>query len=137
MASMMLIEDDPIDAQLVRRALYAARVQVDLAVVTSGREALDALFGRVPAAPADRPALILLDLNMPGLTGHDVLQRIKHDKTTRDIPVVVFSSSSAETDIKASYDAAANAYVFKPDNFRELKATLVSMVEFWHVSADN
>ncbi|MCP2094539.1 two-component system, unclassified family, response regulator [Actinosynnema pretiosum] len=118
---VLLVEDDPGDALLVAEALVDR--PVELHVVRDGAEALEFLLrsGRYSQAP--KPNLVLLDLNLPGLSGHEVLEQIKADPGLRSLPVVVFTSSAAEADLLASYRLRANAYVRKPltaDSFTEV-----------------
>ncbi|MGX7827138.1 response regulator [Actinokineospora sp. 24-640] len=106
---VLLVEDDPGDALLVAEALAGRPVR--LHTVANGDEAL-AFLRRAGEVP--RPGLILLDLNLPGLDGREVLSRIKNDESLRAIPVVVLTSSAAQTDVLDSYACHANAYITKP-----------------------
>lgn len=114
----LLIEDNPGHAALIRAALARqGSVEVDLVSVSSGEAALTWLDRRW----AD---LILLDLNLPGLYGLEVLQRLKADRRTRPIPVVVLTTSQAETDVVASYENYAAAYIIKPVDYRKWQTAL-------------
>lgn len=114
---ILLVEDNPNDAELTLRALKKARVANDIHVVKDGAEALEFLFGR--GAYAGRtgsalPRVVLLDLKLPKVDGLEVLRRVKGDERTKLIPVVVLTSSREESDMVASYHLGANSYIVKP-----------------------
>ena len=111
--TVLLVEDDPGDVLLVREAFDAHKLNNRLLVAADGVEAMELLR----SADADRPDLVLLDLNLPRKDGREVLAEIKSDKALRSIPVVVLTTSDAEEDILRSYDLHANAYVTKPVDF--------------------
>ncbi len=111
--TVLLVEDDPGDVLLVREAFDDHRLNNRLLVAADGVEAME----RLRSADADRPDIVLLDLNLPRKDGREVLAEIKSDKDLRCIPVVVLSTSDAEEDILRSYDLHANAYVTKPVDF--------------------
>jgi len=124
-----LIEDSRADAKIIERALREGGVAHRLTVIPDGRHALDYLFSmRDESVPTDRdPDLILLDLNLPGIDGCQVLTRIKSDPFLRMIPVVILTTSNREEDIVQTYQAGANTYISKPaeyPSYRELVATL-------------
>jgi len=126
---ILLIEDTRADAQIIERALCEGDVSHRLTVIPDGRHALDYLFSmRDESVPTDRePDLILLDLNLPGIDGCQVLKRIKNDPLLRMIPVVILTTSNREEDILQTYQAGANTYIPKPaeySSYRELVATL-------------
>jgi CheY-like chemotaxis protein len=126
---ILLIEDSRADAKMIERALREGNVSHRLTVIRDGRHALDYLFSlRDEGAPTDRePDLILLDLNLPGIDGCQVLTRIKSDPFLRMIPVVILTTSNREEDILQTYQAGANTYISKPaeyPNYRELVTTL-------------
>ena len=132
--TILLVEDNPNEAELTRRALQKAHVTNELAIATDGQEALDYLFGT--GAYADRevsqlPALTLLDLNLPKLSGLEVLRRIRSDKSTRRISVVILSSSREESDVTAAYDSGANSYTHKPHDFQQFVKTIESLGTYW------
>ena len=108
---ILLVEDNPIDARATVRAAQQLRISNEIDVVTDGDQALDYLRSR---AHGELPDLMLLDLNLPGLDGHDVLREVRGDDRLRRIPVVVLTTSEDEADILASYDLGANAFVTKP-----------------------
>jgi CheY-like chemotaxis protein len=114
MPVILLVEDDPGDVLMITEALEHTGSPRDIRLACDGQEALDFLHRTGAHAHAPRPDLILLDLNMPRLDGRQALKAIKADKDLRIIPVVVFTTSAAETDIISSYQLHANAYVTKP-----------------------
>jgi chemotaxis family two-component system response regulator Rcp1 len=126
---ILLVEDSRADAKIIERALRESQVAHRLTVIADGRSALDYLFGlRDENVSADRePDLILLDLNLPGIDGCEVLTQIKNDPMLRIIPVVILTTSHREEDVLQTYLAGANTYIPKPaeyPSYRELVATL-------------
>lgn len=127
---VLLAEDDPAHAEIVQRNLESSRIANRLEHVSDGQEALDYLYRRHAYSDPVRsptPGLILLDLRMPRLDGLEVLRTIKDDPDLRRIPVVILTTSAAETDIARAYDRHANSYVVKPldfDSFTDLIGTL-------------
>ena len=128
---ILLVEDNPGDARLMQEALAEARVRNRLHVVADGVEALAYLRRQHPFASAIRPDLILLDLNLPGKDGRDVLAEIKRDEDLRRIPVVILTTSQAEADIARAYDLHANAYVTKPLDVEQFITVVKSIEDFW------
>jgi CheY-like chemotaxis protein len=116
--SILLVEDSPDDAALTIRALQRAKLQNRLVVVGDGREALAFLRGEPPHKGARRPDLVLLDLNLPGLDGRDVLLRIREDQQLHTIPVVVLTASEQEQERLAAI--GADAFLTKPVDFERL-----------------
>ncbi len=126
---ILLVEDSRADAKIIERALRENDVTHRLTVIPDGQHALDYLFAlRDDETGIDRePDLILLDLNLPGIDGCQVLSRIKSDPYLRMIPVVILTTSNREEDILHTYMAGANTYISKPaeyPSYRELVATL-------------
>lgn len=116
-AAILLVEDDPADQELARRALTGDVLDTDLRIVSDGSEAMDYLYRQgsyADPASSPRPDLILLDLNMPRMDGRQVLARVRHDPDLRRIPVVVLTTSSDEDDVSRSYDLGCNSYITKP-----------------------
>jgi two-component system response regulator len=114
---ILLVEDNPNDAELTQRALKKARVANDVHVVRDGAEALEFLFGEgayAGRAGSALPRVVLLDLKLPKVDGLEVLRRVKADERTKLIPVVVLTSSREESDLVASYHLGANSYIVKP-----------------------
>src|SRR5688572_24129147 len=106
-AEVLLIEDDPGDVDLTREALAEKWAEVSLHVVEDGEKAMAFLRRQAPYEQAVRPDLILLDLNLPRMSGREVLRQIKRDEALRAIPVVVLTTSDADTDITRSYELGA------------------------------
>lgn len=127
---ILLVEDNPADVRLTREMLKEARIANHLTVAGTGAEALEHLQqGRGKGQP--RPDLILLDLNLPGMSGQDVLGRVKSDPDLRRVPIVILTSSQAEQDVLRSYDLHANAYVVKPVDLTQFIDVVRSIEEFW------
>ena len=120
LAPVLLVEDNPDDIELTRLAFDEAGITHPLVVVHDGALALDWLFARGAHAgrdPAQRPALVLLDLNLPKLDGRDVMQAIRAEPAFRDLPVVALSSSGEPFDIDASFASGVDSYLQKPVDF--------------------
>jgi CheY-like chemotaxis protein len=130
-APILLVEDNPGDVRLTKEAFKQGRIENDLSVVSTGAEALDFLSRRGEYADAPRPDLILLDLNLPGKDGEDVLEDLRDDPQLRSIPVIVLTSSRAEEDIVRSYELHANAYLTKPVDPDEFIETVRAFEKFW------
>ena len=123
---ILLVEDNPADVRLMREALTEGRTRKHIRVAEDGVEAMRVLTG--PSAPPD---LILLDLNLPRKNGHEVLLEIRHSDRLRLIPVIVFSSSSSEEDVRAAYSRQANCYVAKPGDLESFFLALHRIEAFW------
>lgn len=133
-AVILLVEDDPEDQELTRRALRASKLRNRLVTVSDGEEALDYLYRRGAYSDPEsspRPDLILLDLNMPKLDGLAVLERVKQDACLRRIPVVVLTTSSQEEDILRSYDLGVNSYVTKPVRMEGFAKAIRDLEHYW------
>lgn len=128
---VLLVEDDPADVMIAKEALRAGGVSVRLDVVSDGLEAMAYLRREGVYPDAARPDLILLDLNLPRMSGLEVLAEVKGDADLRRIPVVVLSTSSAPQDVRTSYDLHANAYVAKPVDFEEFTAVVRRIDDFF------
>lgn len=131
---ILMIEDDPGDVEIVK-GLLKQKKNVNINHVDDGTKALQYLRKQEPYATAGRPDLILLDLNLPNITGRQVLQAIKIDASLRVIPVVVHSTSDADRDIFECYLLGANCYVTKPMLHSEFSKLINSLYEFWVVTA--
>jgi len=135
---MLLVEDTPEDYEATVRAFRKAGLTNPIHRCTDGDDALDYLHQRGAYASAERaprPSLILLDLNLPGTDGKEVLVEIKTNSDLRSIPVIMFSSSSDPRDIERCYAAGANSYVPKPMSVAGLFDTIVQLKEFWFRTA--
>jgi two-component system, chemotaxis family, response regulator Rcp1 len=128
---ILLVEDNPGDADLTREALAEAKVHNRLHVADDGAKALDFLFRRGIYADAPRPDIILLDLNLPKKDGRQVLAEIKDDPALTEIPVVILTTSQAEEDVIRSYQLHANCYITKPVDFKQFMKVIKSIEEFW------
>jgi CheY-like chemotaxis protein len=130
---ILLIEDSRTDAMIIERALCERAVPHRLTVLPDGQQALDYLFGLLdPSAEPDRePDLILLDLNLPGINGHQVLGRIKADPQLRALPVVVLTTSSREEDVIRTYQAGANTYIPKPAEYARYCEVVSALRTYW------
>ncbi len=134
--TILLIEDNPSDVALTRRALERSHVSNDVVVAEDGQEALDYLFctgAHASRDPTEMPAVVLLDLKLPKLDGFEVLRRLRADERTRRLPVVVLTSSSEEQDVAASYDLGVNSYMRKPVDFAQFAAAIQHVGLYWLV----
>ena len=132
---IMLIEDNPDDEALTLRALKRNNIQNAIVIARDGQEALDYLLG-TGADSWPRNAmihLVLLDLNLPKLSGLDVLRRLRADARTRSLPIVVLTSSNEERDLIESYDLGANSYVRKPVDFEQFAEAVRQLAVYWLV----
>ena len=133
-AHILLVEDNRMDVELILDAFREARLGNQIHVVRNGQEALDYLFGQ--GEYADRqayplPDLILLDLKMPGIDGHEVLRRVKETPGLKRLPVVVLTSSREEGDRALSYDNGANSYLVKPVSFEGFLEVVRQVADYW------
>lgn len=134
--AILLVEDNSDDEELTLRAFRKNHLGNEVTVARDGAEALDYLFGTGSFAgrdPAETPALVLLDLKLPKVDGHEVLRRLRADPRTRLVPVVVLTTSAEETDLVRSYAEGANSYVCKPVDFAEFVEAVRSLGLYWLV----
>jgi CheY-like chemotaxis protein len=132
--AILLVEDNPADVEITRRALRESAAPVELIVVRDGEEAVDYLLRRGGhAAPGAwrLPDLVLLDLNLPRLTGREVLERIRANDAFRSVPVVVLTTSTLPEDVRALYAAGANTYIEKPQDFKHFVEVLKTIRHYW------
>jgi len=134
--SILLVEDNPAHAELIKRSLEEFRHRSDIVHLMDGEQALDYLFQRgiyAHRTTQQLPHLILLDLRLPGLSGFDVLKQIRAaaEETLRRIPVVILSTSGAESDVACAYESHANGYIVKPMDFEELTSLMNSVCTYW------
>ena len=133
---ILLVEDNPSDIGLTRRALAKAHIANEMIVAEDGEEALDYLWGAGVHAGrdvSDLPAVILLDLKLPGVSGLEVLRQIRADARTRRVPVVILTTSKEEQDVAAGYDLGVNSYVRKPVDFNQFAAAVEQLGLYWLV----
>jgi two-component system, chemotaxis family, response regulator Rcp1 len=132
--AILLVEDNPADVKITQRALRESAADVDLRVVRDGQEAVDYLLRRGPhAADPDwrPPDLILLDLNLPRLTGREVLEQIRATPALRATPVVVLTTSHRPEEVRELYAAGANTYIEKPQDFQRFVQVLQTIQSYW------
>jgi two-component system, response regulator len=132
---ILLVEDNADDAELTIRAFREARIANPIVHVTDGVEALDFLFHRGTYAARDNamPSMVLLDLKLPRLDGLAVLQAIREHETTRNLPVIMMTSSDDDRDRLAAYDRHVNSYIKKPINYDEFVAAARQLGLYWIV----
>jgi two-component system, chemotaxis family, response regulator Rcp1 len=128
---ILLVEDNPADADLVQEALVEAKMPGELKTVPDGAQALLYLRGAAPYAADPLPNLVLLDLNLPRVSGFQVLVQMKDDAALRQIPVVILSSSTDNSDVRKAYELHANCYVSKPTDLAEFFAAMRRLQKFW------
>ncbi len=131
---ILLVEDSPEDYETTVRAFQKARLCNPIFHCGDGDEALDFLYQRgaySDPAQAPRPSLILLDLNLPGTDGREVLDIIKQDQELKVIPVIVLTTSSDERDIQACYSAGANSYIAKPVDLEGFMSAIQELKDYW------
>jgi CheY-like chemotaxis protein len=128
---LLLVEDNPADVVLLKEALKESPVPVPLCVVADGEAALAFLHHEGCYLAAARPDLIVLDLNLPGMTGLAVLAQVKTERALQQIPVLILTSSLQAADIAQSYALGANAYLHKPVELQEFFDTITEVIEFW------
>jgi two-component system, chemotaxis family, response regulator Rcp1 len=128
---VLLVEDDPGDVMIAQEALKASSLTSKLTVVPDGVEAIKYLRREEEYADAPRPDLILLDLNLPKKSGHEVLAEVKADPALRKIPIVVLTTSGAAEDVVRSYDLHANVFVTKPVDFDHFTGVIKQIDDFF------
>jgi len=131
---ILLVDDNPDDVELTLLSLEKSNVRNKVVVANDGLEALDYLFGTGKYSdrdPAALPEVVLLDLKLPKLDGHQVLERIRADRRTRLLPVVILTSSDTESDVVRSFEGGANSYVRKPVDFQEFSEAVRHLGLYW------
>lgn len=132
--AVLLVEDNPAHAELVLRGFEELPIANTIQHVRDGEEALDYLFRRGPFADAERsprPHLILMDLRLPKIDGVQIIGEIKSCAQFQQIPIVVLSTSNAESDVTKAYEQGANSYLVKPLDFAKFKRLMVEIGEYW------
>ena len=130
-ARVLLVEDNHGDVLLTRRAFKQSRIANELTVAENGEDALAILNQDGEFANTPLPDLILLDLNLPKMSGQDVLTEIKTHEKLKRIPVIILSSSKAEQDVVKSYELHANGYVVKPMDLENFQEVVTKLEQFW------
>lgn len=129
--NILLVEDDPADADLIQECLEDMSLDVKLNIVNDGAKAIAYISRQHPYSKVALPDLILLDLNLPKKNGREVLKELKEDSLLKHIPVLVLTSSSAEDDINMSYSLGANSYIIKPGGFEQFVNVIQAIEQFW------
>jgi two-component system response regulator len=138
---LLLVEDNPDNVTLIRRALARAELAAETVVAGDDREAREFLYGLGDHAgrdPGRVPDLILLDVNLPGMSGLDFLRLLRINVRTRNVPIVVFTSSSQPRDVERAYERGATSFVTKPIDYDEFSQTVATLARYWltlHVPA--
>lgn len=130
-AELLLVEDNPADVLLTRKAFSEVANKTSVHSVGNGKQALGFLEKRGKYNDAPDPDLILLDLNLPGISGHELLTMIRENKSLKYIPIIILSSSSNRDDVSAAYEYGANSYVRKPHDWDEFKQVVQAIETFW------
>ncbi|MBU4319220.1 MAG: response regulator [Proteobacteria bacterium] len=133
-ASILLVEDNPMDVELIMDAFKEARLGNAIHVAENGKKALDYLFGKEKYADRKQyplPDIVLLDLKMPGIDGHEVLRQIKGADKLKRLPVIILTSSRDEGDRAISYDNGANSYLVKPVSFDDFLKVVKQVSDYW------
>jgi CheY-like chemotaxis protein len=131
--TILLVEDNPADEALTLRALKKANIANTVVVARDGVEAIDYLIPKDPAGTRNLPRLILLDLKLPKLDGHEVLKRIRADARTQLVPVVILTTSVEDEDRLRGYQLGANSYIRKPVVFSDFAEAVVQLGLYWLV----
>ncbi len=128
---ILLIEDNPGDIRLFQEAIKMSTFNLNLNVIQDGEQALDYLNCKPPFTNAIYPDLILLDINLPRKSGHEVLETLKTHPINRSIPVIILTSSQAPEDIQTAYDNHANCYIVKPAQLSDFFQVVSTLEKFW------
>lgn len=131
LAHILLVEDNEGDILLTLEAFEESKFETQVSVVRNGQEALDFLNKKGEFSNAQKPDLILLDINIPIYSGHEVLEEIKQDKGLRKIPVIILTTSSNQKDIDKAYKNYCNSYVKKPLDMEEFMEAILKIEDFW------
>ena len=130
---VLLVEDNPDDEELTIRGLKRANLQNPVKVARDGQAALDYLFGTDEQDPEPVPAVVVLDVHLPRVSGLEVLRRIRAYERTRRLPVVILTSSREDQDLTDGYDLGANSYVCKPIQFDQFATAVAQLGVYWVV----
>jgi DNA-binding response OmpR family regulator len=135
---ILLVEDDPYDAELVITALAESDLANDIVVLRDGEEALDYLYsrGKFLNRTDGTPSVILLDLKLPKIDGREVLRQLKSDETLKYLPVVILTSSKEDCDVYEGYRLGANSYVVKPVDFHKFMEFIKLIGSYWSIVSE-
>jgi CheY-like chemotaxis protein len=128
---ILIVEDNEGDILLTTEALEESKIPTRLSIVKNGEDAINFLFKRGKFIEAERPDLVLLDINLPIKNGHQVLKEIKSEETLRNIPFIVLTTSDAQRDVNLAYFNHANSYITKPLEIEEFLRAIQKITEFW------
>jgi len=131
---VLLVEDNPDDVTIVKRAMRKSDLKCDLYVASDGEEALDMLARKDEFEDTPRPDLILLDINLPKINGLEVLAKIKQDDQLKRIPVIVLTISEREEDMARAYDSGAASYMTKPVDSKDFERLIQTVQEYWRIA---
>lgn len=134
LVEILMVEDDPDDAELALHALASQNIVNHIVHVKDGEEALDFLFGRGQYEGRDtsrHPKIILLDLKLPKVNGLEVLEQLRENPKTKTIPVVMLTSSNQDPDIQRAYELGVNSYIVKPVDFEQFAETITQLGFYW------
>ena len=128
---ILLVEDNEGDILLTTEAFEESKINPKISIARNGQEALDFLYNTGSFVNSERPDLILLDINMPILNGHEVLEKIKNDDELKKIPVIMLTTSSNQQDIDKAYKNHANSYITKPIEIQDFLNAIIKIEGFW------
>ncbi len=129
--AILLVEDDPNDVLLIKRAFGKVNIANPIIVVNDGEQAISYLAGREPYVDRALPMLVLLDLKLPRKSGHEVLEWLRQQQNLKRLPVVVLTASSESSDVNRAYDLGANSYLVKPVTFDALVEMVNTLNLYW------
>lgn len=129
--NILIVEDNPAHSDLAVEALRDAKKHIDIEVLDSGEKALEYLYKEGEYKNSISPDLILLDLNLPGIDGQEVLHKIKCDPQLKCLPVIILSTSDSEKDLISTYNLFANCYIRKPVDFEQFYNAIQRLIDFW------
>jgi CheY-like chemotaxis protein len=128
---ILLVEDNEGDILLTKEAFEESKVRTKISVARNGQEAMDFLYNKNEFEKAEKPDLILLDINIPIYNGHEILKQIKSDSSLKKIPVIMLTTSSNKKDIDQAYENYSNSFVKKPLDMDEFLDAILKIEEFW------
>ena len=128
---ILVVEDSLEDFEAIKRSLGKAGLINEMDHCDNGDDALDFLFKKGKFTEAEEPGLVLLDLNLPGVDGREILQKIKTDENLKKIPVVVLTTSNDPRDVEQCYNSGANSYICKPVDFDGFMRSLQALEDYW------